>query len=342
MDDMRAHSEAPVAPDGARTAVEIASEAVARPLLAEVRPAAEAPSAVNLRDPDLYLNRELTWLEFNARVLAMAKDRRVPLLERVKFLAIVGSTVDEFFMKRIGGLKQQVGAGVAARSVDGRTPQQQIADCSAIIRRSTEEQLELLGSLTRLLRKHGIHLVRHADLTSAEQVEVREHYVRNIFPLVTPQAIDPAHPFPFISNLSLNLLVTVRYEEDESASMARVKVPVGSGIPRFLQVGGAHRYVRLEDVMAENLDLLFPGMEVESCETFRVTRNAITEKAEDEADDLLALIESELRLRKFEPIVRLQVLRGMNPTHRGMLAAELGLNEAEDVFEVEGMMGIAD
>ena len=155
---------------------------------------------------------------------------------------------------------------------------------------------------------------------------------------MTPQAMDPAHPFPFISNLSLNLLVTLRAPDDTELSLARVKVPVGLGIPRFLRVDGTRRFVRLEDVVAHNLDLLFPEARIDGYEFFRVTRNANTERDEDEADDLLALIESELRDRRFAPIVRMEALRGMNPAHRGMLAAELGLDEHDDVFEVNGGM----
>ncbi len=302
----------------------------------------EAPSKVNLRSAELFLNRELTWLNFNRRVLALAQDRRVPLLERVKFCAIVSGTLDEFFMKRIGGLMQQVGAGLVTRTVDGRTAQEQIDDCYEMIAESLKEQSALVVHLGRLLRKHDIRVSSYAELTPEEQSELRKYYIRNIFPLVTPQAIDPAHPFPFVSNLSLNLLVTLHYIEDERLSLARVKVPVGAGIPRFLNVGEGHHFVPLEEVMANNLDLLFPGMEVESCEIFRVTRNANTESSEEEADDLLGMIESELRERQFAPIVRLEVQEGMNSVRRGMLAAELGLNEAEDVFEVVGMLGLAD
>jgi polyphosphate kinase len=154
--------------------------------------------------------------------------------------------------------------------------------------------------------------------------------------------MDPAHPFPFISNLSLNLLVTVHDPRDSQASMARVKVPVGSGIPRWLRIGNTRRFVRLEDVMAQNLDLLFPGMEVDACELFRVTRNANTERDEDEADDLLAMIESEIRDRRLAPIVRLEVLKGMSLERRGMLAAEFNLDEKLEVFELEGMMAMRD
>jgi polyphosphate kinase len=313
-----------------------AAEAIQTPA-----PVVAAPSQ-DLQSPEFYLNRELTWLEFNHRVLQEANDSDNPLLERVKFIAIVASNLDEFFMKRIGGLKQQVGAGVQQLTVDGRTPQQQINECLAKVRLIDEEQRLLLADLLRLLAERGVEIGTYDALTAQEQEALRGYYFKNIFPLVTPQAMDPAHPFPFVSNLSLNFLITVRYPGDSEPSMARVKVPVGAGIPRFLRVGNTWRFVRLEDVMAHNLDLLVPDMDVDSCELFRVTRNANTERDEDEADDLVALIESELRDRKFAPIVRLEVERGMDVHRRGMLASELGLNERDDVVEVEGMMGIRD
>ncbi len=296
----------------------------------------------NLRDSTLFLNRELTWLTFNRRVLASGQDKKNAVLERIKFLAITGSNLDEFFMKRIGGLKQQVGAGVTDLTVDGRTPQQQIVECYEVIREIEREQRELLVELLELLKKNEIALISYEELSAAEQREVRAFYVKNIFPLVTPQAIDPAHPFPFISNLSLNLLVTLRYQNEGDLSVARVKVPVGAGIPRFITVGDRQRFVPLEDVMAHNLDLLFPKMEVESCELFRVTRNANTEREEEHADDLLAMIESEVRDRRFAPIVRVEILTGMDSFRKGRLVAELGLDEHSDVFEVEGMMAIHD
>jgi polyphosphate kinase len=311
----------------------------APPVMAAPVPNGPAP---NLDSPDLYLNRELTWLRFNWRVLAEAEDNRNPLLERVKFLAITASNLDEFFMKRIGGLKQQVVAGLHDLTVDGRSPQQQIVECYAVIREFELRQREVLKTLHNLLEPFGIGIVRYSELPEDEQLELREHYIRNIFPLVTPLAIDPAHPFPFVSNLSLNLLVTVRDTRENEASLARVKVPIGSGIPRLLHVGSGNRCVRLEDVMAHNLDLLFPGTEVASCETFRVTRNANTERDEEEADDLLAMIETELRDRRFAPIVRLEIAQGMDSVRRGMLAAELGLDETADVFEGDGMLQLRD
>ena len=296
----------------------------------------------DLAAPELYLNRELTWLEFNRRVLHEARDSRNPLLERVKFLAITASNLDEFFMKRIGGLKQQVVAGMQELTVDGRSPRQQIAECYAKVREIEQEQRDELPELLALLRSHDIHLMAYHELAADEQAAMRDDYFRNVFPLVTPQAMDPAHPFPFVSNLSLNLLVTLRYPNDSEPLMARIKIPVGTGIPRFMRVRDANHFVPLEEVVAHNLDLLFPAMEVDSCEFFRVTRNANTERDEEEADDLLALIESELRDRRFAPIVRLEVDTGMSAAHRGMLASELGLNERSDVFDVEGMMALRD
>lgn len=292
--------------------------------------------------PEWISNRELSWLQFNRRVLAQAADERIPLLERVKFLAISGSNLDEFFMKRIGGLKQQVAARVQEVSVDGRTPAEQIEACYADIHEYQAQKDEVVAQVWADLHDAGIVIVDHADLSDEEADQVRQDYFDNIFPLVTPQSVDPAHPFPFISNLSLNLLVSLRYPQDKELSLARVKVPVSAGAPRFIQVGDGHRYVFLEEVMSANLDLLFPGMEVVDCGLFRVTRNANTERTEEHADDLLAMIESSLQDRKFAPIVRLQVRNDIDPMHRGRLAAELGLDAENDVFQVDGIMGLHD
>jgi polyphosphate kinase len=309
---------------------------------AEPAPPPAVPLVEDLTAPDLYLNREMSWLAFDARVLEEARDPVNPLLERLKFLAITASNLDEFFMKRVGGLKQQVAAGVLERTVDGRTPQEQIAACGPLVQSIEAEQRRLVVDLLAALREHGIEVVTYAELSADEAELVREHYLRNIFPLVTPLALDPAHPFPFISNLSLNLLVTGHHPKDTEPLMSRIKVPIGAGIPRFVRVGDGRRFVPLEDVMARNLDLLFPGMAVETYELFRVTRNANTERDEEDEDDLLAMIESELRDRRFAPIVRLEVGAGMDPTHRGMLAAELGLDEQADVVDVDGMLALRD
>ena len=297
---------------------------------------------VQLSSPELYLNRELTWLKFVERVLNEARDPRTPLLERAKFVAIVDAILDEFFMKRIGGLKQQEAAGVHELTVDGRTPRQQISECHAVIRVIDESRSAVWQTIHEELLTAGIEMVSHDALSAEERAYAREFYLDNIFPLVTPQAMDPAHPFPFVSNLSLNLLVSLHYPKDPTPLIARVKIPTGGGIKRFVRLGEAHRYVPLEQVMANNLDLLFPGMVVERTELFRVTRNADVVSDEDKADDLLALIESELRERRFAPIVRLEVASGMSDAHRGRLAAELDLDQASDVFEVDRLLAMCD
>ena len=306
----------------------------------------------SLLSPELYLNRELTWLSFNRRVLAEAEDELNPLLERLKFLAITASNLDEFFIKRIGGLKQQAASRVQALTVDGRTPQAQIAECLQVIRHQEQRQREVLALLLEQLKKRGIAVRSYEELLTSQQAALREHYLVDIFPLVTPLAIDPAHPFPFVSSLSLNLLVTIRHPANDQPSepltgepetaLARIKVPVGSGVPRFVRVGEDNDFVLLEEVIAHNLDLLFPQIDIAKCELFRVSRNANAERDEEEADDLLALIETELRDRRMAPIVRLEVQCGMEPVHRGMLAAELGLDERTDVFETNGMLGMRD
>lgn len=299
------------------------------------------PCRIETDSPQCFLNRELTWLEFNRRVLAMAEDEGTPLLERVKFLAIVSSNIDEFFMKRIGGLKQQIAAGIRTPTVDGRTPYEQVVECQAVVRDMHKRQKVVFDRLLELLRVRDIRIVPYAGLRPEEQATLREHFSANIFPLLTPLAMDPGHPFPFISNLALNLLVTVRYPGGSATHLARVKVPISGDVaPRFIRVGEGYSFVTLEDVITANMDMLFPGMEIVSCELFRVTRNAVVEVDEEEADDLLEMIESELRDRHFAPIVRLQVEHGMNPVHRGMLAAELGLDEEADVFGVDALMGM--
>ncbi|NNF80530.1 MAG: RNA degradosome polyphosphate kinase, partial [Rhizobiales bacterium] len=217
---------------------------------AEKAARSEAETGKNLRAPELYLNRELTWLEFNKRVLHEAEDTRTPLLERVKFLAIVGGNLDEFFMKRIGGLKQQLGAGIHERTVDGRTPQEQILDSIILVREIQSRATAIFLDLKQQLQAHNIAISDYAELLEEEQAGVRDYYLGNIFPLVTPLAMDPAHPFPHISNLSLNLLVTLRTLGESAPIMARVKVPTGNAVPRFIRVGSSNRFVLLEDVMA--------------------------------------------------------------------------------------------
>ncbi|MEW8256961.1 MAG: polyphosphate kinase 1, partial [Candidatus Thiodiazotropha taylori] len=305
--------------------------------------ASNESSAIDLDDASLYLNRELTWLAFNRRVLAEASREKNPLLERVKFLAIVSNNLDEFFMKRIGGLKQQVAAGISIPSVDGRTPMQQLEECHKVTREMQQTQEQIYNELLQALSEEEIRITEYQSLNEHQQEKLRDHFQQNIFPMLTPLAMDPSHPFPFISNLTLNLLVTLRFPGGHDLHMARVKVPVSQDVSsRLIKVGEDYTYVTLDDLIANNLDMLFPGMAIESCDLFRVTRNANVELDQEAANDLLESIESELRERHFAPIVRLEISNGMNAVHRGMLAAELGLDEEQDVYTIEGMMALRD
>ena len=299
-------------------------------------------SAFNPQSPEFYLNRELTWLAFNKRVLHEGQDERNPLLERVFFLAVVGSNLDEFFMKRIGGLKQQVGAGVRRLSVDGKLPQEQIDASHVVVHEILSEQLLLERSLRQELARHSIEIHKYLELSPEDKAIADRYFKNEIYPLLTPQGMDPAHPFPFISNLSINLLVSVRYPDTDHSYLIRIKIPTGAEIPRFAQIGKNNVFILLEDLVANNLALLLPGMEIESCAAFRVTRNAITERSEEQANDLLAMIESALRDRKFAEIVRLETERTMLDHHKGKLAAELGVDEDQDVYDVDGILGLRD
>ena len=304
---------------------------------------AEPAQVFDLESPEWFLNRELTWLEFNRRVLHEGQDPRNPLLERVFFLSVIGSNLDEFFMKRIGGLKQLVGAGVKKVTVDGRTPQQQIDDCHVIVQDLLNQKRQLELELQGLLSREGIEMTGYGELSKEQQAYADDFFYDNIYPLLTPQGMDPAHPFPFISNLSLNLLVKVSYPNTEHAYLNRIKVPINTGdVARFIRIGKEDVFVPVEQIIANNLEHLFPGMVIESWDLFRVTRNAITERDQEQANDLLSMIESALRERKFAEIVRLEISPNMNETLKGMLAAELGIDEQRDVFEVDGIMAKSD
>ncbi len=317
---------------------------VTAPSISQADTGEEVREQFDLSGSEWYLNRELTWLEFNRRVLNEGQDDRTPLLERVKFMSIISSNLDEFFMKRIGGLKQQVGAGLKRLSVDGRTPQQQINEAYEVVRDILSQQQALETQLLALLADEAVRLVEYNQLEPEQQKFIDAYFDDNIYMLLTPQGMDPAHPFPFISNLSLNLLVATHHKNDNHIFLNRIKMPIGvGGIPRFIRVDpDAHIYVRYEDVVANNLDKIFPGMVIESAELFRVTRNAVTENTVDQATDLLSMIESALRDRKFAEIVRLEVSDCMTRQHRGMLAAELGIDSKTDVFTVNGIMDKRD
>ena len=302
--------------------------------------------AIELDSHEFFLNRELTWLSFNSRVLNEAADERNPLLERLKFLAIVSSNLDEFFMKRIGSLKRKVAAGIQDKSADGLTAQQQIDACYNAIREQELRQRELLKVLREQLATHNIKIVSYDDVTTDQGIWLREYFYSEVFPLITPQSFDPSHPFPFISNYSLNLLVKVKKQGEsagDSVAYTRIKMPLGEGLPRFVQIPDTFHFLPLEELVKKHLYMLLPQVEVENAALFRVTRNIQAGRGVDETDDLLAMIQSELRDRHFASIVRVQVQDEIDSTARGMLAAELGLDEQSDVFSTgSSLMALRD
>lgn len=310
-------------------------------------PAAPAPARAavgkrDLRDPQLYLNRELTWLAFNRRVLAEAEDDHNPLLERVKFLAIFDSNLDEFFMKRIGGLKHLARAGLASPTIDGRTPQEQISQCEDRVAEALQDRAQVIQQLLRLLHTEGIRVESFKDLDSAARAALRKRYRTSVVPLITPLAIDEAHPFPFVSNMSINLLLQVHDETEDEPHLIRIKVPVSDRTPRFMRIGKEDRFVPLEEVIAGNLDMLLPGAKILSTGFFRVTRNAIVERDEESANDLLEMIEAELRERRFAPVVRLEISPNFSHELRDYLAKELSLSHREDIYTVPDLLGARD
>jgi len=282
-----------------------------------------------------YLNRELSWLEFNARVLYEARDERNPLLERVKFLCIFAGNLDEFFQVRVAGLREQVEAGKAHRSPDGRTAEEQLAAIRARALELSAEHSAIYLDVRRSLAAEGVELVDYAAIPEHHEA-LRERFLDEIFPVLTPLAVDPGHPFPYISTLSLSIAVGLRDPATGEREFARVKVP--QILPRLLEVERS-RFVLLDQVIEENLDTLFSGMEVLEHHLFRVTRNADLAIEEDEADDLLLAIEEELRRRRFGEAVRLEVERSMPAATQTLLLRGLGLAET-DSYEVSGMLDL--
>jgi polyphosphate kinase len=277
-----------------------------------------------------YRNRELSWLDFNARVLALAEDQRVPLLERAKFLAIFGQNLDEFFQVRVAALKDQVAAGIGGSSPDGRSAAQQLLDIrDRLDVLLPHMQAVFLDQVAPQLGEAGIKLSSWGDLDEEDEKFLVETFEERIFPVLTPLAVDPGHPFPYISNLSLNLAVIVADPGERVRRFARVKVP--SLLPRFVVLPDGERYVPLEQVIAAHLDQLFPGMEIEQHHAFRVTRNTDLTLEEEEADDLLAMVELELRRRRFGRAVRLEIDAAMSDEVRELLQRELDVAD-DDVY----------
>lgn len=285
---------------------------------------------------DRFLDREISWLQFNERVLQLAADENVPLLERARFLAIFTSNLDEFFMVRVAGLKRRIATGLAVRSASGLEPREVLEQISAVSHELLDMQARVYDDLVQpALEDAGIQVVRWDELSEDEQVELGEMFTNRVFPVLTPLAVDPAHPFPYISGLSLNLAVLLVNPKTGKEHFARVKVP--PLLPRLLRVGETGsagdvydvRFVPLEDVMAAHLDQLFPGMEVHEHYTFRVTRNEDLEVEEDDAENLLAALEKELTRRRFGPPVRLEVDRDMDDHVMDLLVRELGVSGQE-------------
>ncbi|MGB5711256.1 MAG: hypothetical protein WBM44_10150 [Waterburya sp.] len=253
-------------------------------------------SAIDLNDPKYYFNRELSWLEFNRRVLAEALDKRTPLLERLKFMAIFSSNLDEFFMVRIAALKKQVEAGVSKLSADGRTAPQQLEEIANVLTPMFREQHQHFEKVLRKeLTKSGIHILNYVDLNQEQRTYINGYFEDYIFPVLTPLAIDPSHPFPYISNLSLNLAVVLKDPTIDNELFARVKIP--KVLPRFVALpeelrqrhrgkSGVWTGVPIEQIVTHNLEYLFPGMNILESYAFRVTRNAALSVEEDEADDI--------------------------------------------------------
>src|SRR5918994_4744698 len=297
------------------------------------------PEAPALDSPELYTNRELSWLQFNERVLELAEDEATPMLERVKFLPIYANSLDEFFMVRVAGLYDQVDAGIDARGPDGLSPSEAI---ERIVERTRElghrHSRQWEDHVRPALAEHGIRVIDCEECDAPELEKIDRQFSEEIFPVLTPLAVGPGRPFPYISNLSLSLAVWLRDPVAEVETFARVKVPK-EVLPRFVPIG-ARTFVPLEEVIARHLDKLFPGMEILRHDYFRVTRDADF-TVSDEADDLLRAVEDELRRRRFGEVVRLEISSSMDPDMRTYLVEQLAIEETQ-VIDVDGLLDLDD
>jgi polyphosphate kinase len=312
-------------------------------------PATTATAVDNPLPEDRYINRELSWLDFNARVLALAEDTSLPLLERAKFLAIFASNLDEFYMVRVAGLKRRDEMGLSVRSADGLTPREQLRRIGEQTQQIATRHAEVfLNSVEPGLTTEGIRIVTWADLDQAERDRLSTYFTEQVFPVLTPLAVDPAHPFPFVSGLSLNLAVTVKQPDDGGQHFARVKVP--DNVDRFVELDarpGADesagtkevRFLPMEELIAAFLTALFPGMEIVEHHAFRVTRNADYEVDEDRDEDLLQALERELARRRFGSPVRLEVSDDMTEHMLELLLRELDVHPG-DVIQVPGLLDL--
>lgn len=296
-----------------------------------------------LSSESLFTSRETGWLNFNRRVLAEAEDARNPLLERLKFLSISGSNLDEFFMKRVGGLKRHIAYGVSPKSADGKTPLMQLQEVRQSVIPMLKDQANCFNKVLKpALEKENIFLLSWKDLTDKEKENVKKYYARNVFPVLTPLSVDPGHPFPFISNLSVSLGVTLKYPNSEEKLFARLKVP--KVLPQWIRTepeSPVFRFVSLQEVIKENLADLFPSMQVLDAMVFRLTRNADSDQDQEDAEDLLEAIEEELRQRRFAEVVRLEHGPNPDPWMIKFLMEELELTE-DDIYELPGELDYTD
>ncbi len=310
----------------------------------EAPPAATSPAIDNALPEDRYLNRELSWLEFNARVLALAADTSLPLLERAKFLAIFASNLDEFYMVRVAGLKRRDEMGLSVRSADGLSPREQLRRISERTQQIASRHAHVfLDSVRPALADEGIVIHTWAELDDAERGRLSTYFHEQVFPVLTPLAVDPAHPFPFVSGLSLNLAITVKHPDDGGQHFARIKVP--DNVDRFVELDrreGSNdvvRFLPMEELIAAFLPVLFPGLEIVEHHAFRITRNADFEVEEDRDEDLLQALERELARRRFGSPVRLEVSDDMTESMLELLLRELDVDPG-DVIEVPGLLDL--
>ncbi|ABM12954.1 MULTISPECIES: RNA degradosome polyphosphate kinase [Mycolicibacterium] len=311
----------------------------------EAPPAATPPTVENPLPEDRYLNRELSWLDFNARVLALAADPSLPLLERAKFLAIFASNLDEFYMVRVAGLKRRDEMGLSVRSADGLSPREQLRRISERTQQIASRHAHVfLDSVRPALAQEGIVIVNWAELDDAERGRLSTYFHEQVFPVLTPLAVDPAHPFPFVSGLSLNLAITVKHPDDGGQHFARIKVP--DNVDRFVELASREdtprtvRFLPMEELIAAFLPVLFPGLEVVEHHAFRITRNADFEVEEDRDEDLLQALERELARRRFGSPVRLEVSDDMTEGMLELLLRELDVAPG-DVVEVPGLLDLS-
>jgi polyphosphate kinase len=305
------------------------------------------------KNPKNFFNRDLSWVEFNKRVLDEALNPNLPLLEKVKFVSIFSSNLDEFYMIRISGLKEQIAANIHEPTIDGLTPPEQVIKIEKALKPMIKQMNDLwMNEIVPGLKKHGVELLKFAEFSEADRIKLREYFIKEIYPILTPLAFDPGRPFPYISNLSLNLAILIKKPNGEN-HFARIKVP--SIIPRLLQADnilkpgkrpGSSRkfnakFVWLADLIRENLDMLFSGMEVVEAHRFRITRDTDIELQEDEADDLLRVIEENIRQRRFGSVVRMEVASSMPEFMLDTLMENLRITR-EDVHVLDGEIGLSD